>query len=79
MKTSYEALFLENNCTPALLGTKALQNTNAILDQRKGRLHLYCGHTESFDIVTNGNSFQKMQLIQASSGHILLPCTGYDE
>ena len=78
-KTSYEALFLENNGTPALLGTKALQGTNAILDLRKGRLHLYCGNTENFDIVTKGNSFQRMQLVQAKSGHILLPCTGYDE
>ena len=57
--TSYEALFLEDNGTPALLGTKALQGTNAILDLRRGRLHSYCGETENFDIVTKGNSFQK--------------------
>ena len=46
-KTSYEALFLQDSGTPALLGTKALQGTNAILDLRRGRLHLYCGETET--------------------------------
>ena len=77
-KTSYEALFLEDNGTPALLGTKALQGTNAILDLRRGRLHLYCSENENF-VVTKGNSFHKMQLDHAGSGHILLPCTDYDE
>ena len=63
-----------------LLGATALQGTSAFLDLRKIRMGLYCGSTENFNVVAKGNSFQKMQLVaQATSGRMLLPCTGYDE
>ena len=79
MKTIYDALYLESNNTPALLGTKALQKTNTILDLREGKLHMYCGNTSDIKIDAKGNGYQRMQLVQARSGHILLPCTGYDD
>ena len=78
-KTNYEALFLADNNTPALLGTKAMQRANTILDLRDGKLHMWSGDTADIKIEAPSNTqrLQKFQLVQVSSGHLLLPCTSY--
>ena len=78
-RITYDALYLDNKNTPAVLGAKSLQQTNAMLYLREGMLHMYCGDTSDFKIVADGKTYQKFQLVQASSGHLLLPCTAYDD
>ena len=46
-RTLYEALYLPDNNTPALFGTKAMQRTNTILDLRAGKLHMWSGDRHS--------------------------------
>ena len=80
-RSEYRALYLHNNRTPALLGTQSLRKMSAILDLREGEMALYCGDTS--DIVLNAKeespTYHRLNLEVAKSGHILLPCSCFDE
>ena len=78
-RSEYKALYLENNRTPALLGTQSLRNMNAILDLREGQMFLYCGDTSDIALSTKNTAAHKLRLEVAKSGHILLPCSCFDE
>ena len=77
-KTTFNTLYMENSKCPGLLGMEALGRTQSILDLRAGKLHIYSGNTANVTIdVPKGSDVQRMQLVQSSSGHILLPCAQF--
>ena len=78
-RSEYKALYLENNRTPALLGTGSLRKMSAILDLREGDMYLYCGETSDIKLSSKGTPAHKLKLDVAKSGHILLPCTCFEE
>ena len=58
---------------------QAMQKTTTILDLRSNQLYMYSGPTDDVLITIPKNSkCKKFKLVQAGSGHIMLPCTGYD-
>ena len=78
--TIYDALYIEDNNTPGLLGTSAMQQTGTIIDLRRDQMRIYSGDTSGIRIDTSrANSYSDFNLIQTQQGHILLPCTMYSE
>ena len=78
--TSYDAMYLEDNNTPGLLGTTAMQNAGTIIDLRAGQMHIYSGNTRNIVIDTSrAANFRRYNMTQSKQGHIYLPCSNFHE
>ncbi len=66
---------------PALMGMDTMTRWNCILDLRPGRMHMYTSDDPSdLNIQTknNGSGIQKLQMQRTRGGHLILPCTAFE-
>ena len=78
--TSYGGMYLEDNNTPGLLGTAAMQQVGTIIDLRADSLHIYSGDTSRIRIDTSQALYHKRyDMVQSKQGHIYLPCSQFHE
>ena len=78
--TRYSCMYLEDNNTPGLLGTTAMQQAGTIIDLRPGRMHIYSGDTRQVSIDTSrASNYRRYDLVQSKQGHIFLPCSHFKD
>lgn len=72
---------LDNSDIPALLGLRTMEEKHGILDMRPGERCLWLAdEARDLKIVPReGAKVQRHQLIQAPSGHLLLPCSDFKQ
>jgi len=81
-QSNFKGLVLPSSQVPALLGLKSMQKKHTILDLREGHLHMWTADKESdLEIRSKpgASGVSRIQLEQAASGHLLLPCTAYKD
>ena len=71
--TKFEATVIEDSGIPALLGMKSLKAKNAVLDIQNNVLYL-CSQPGKITI-TYEKDVQRIPLIQAPGGYLMLPCS----
>ena len=81
-QSNFRGPVLPESKVPALLGTKSMQKKNVILDLRDGHLKMWTAiNIDDLEIRprTGAIGVNCLQLEQATSGHLLLPCTAYEK
>ena len=77
---TYTGPVLDNSDVPALLGLRTMEKRHAILDLRTNKRHLYFAENADdleIKIRPNAKGALRLQLEQAPSGHLLLPCSEF--
>ena len=78
--TVYNAMYLDDNNTPGLLGTAAMQQAGTIIDLRGKHMHIYSGNTSGISIDTrNASNYRRYDLVQSNQGHIFMPCSNWHD
>ena len=74
---SKEPIF-QKQASPAIMGMCSLRSLICLIDCREGRETMYVSPSgQDYDIQINGDQGRALPLVTASSGHIMLPTSGY--
>jgi hypothetical protein len=76
--STYTAPEVQNSNIPALLGLRAVEAQNGVIDTRRGQQKMYLGDVDCVQIIPKKNT-RVVNLVPAPSGHLMIPVSNFQQ